>query len=90
MQKDYIQQLADYFKKNLSKGYTAESLKWSLVSQGYSRSSVNRALQIANQQLAEKAPQMKEKPIIRYTVIGQEPNSHHKKSFWKKIKEIFI
>ncbi len=68
---DYIQQLADYLKRNLAKGYTLDSLKFSLISQGYSRISVEKAIELANKQLAEKAPEMKEKPQITYKVIPE-------------------
>ena len=32
---NYIQQLADYIMKNLSKGYTVDALRFSLMNQGY-------------------------------------------------------
>lgn len=60
------QQLAEYIKKNISKGYTADALKYSLMNQGYGRTSVERALEVANKQLADEAPKMKERPQIRY------------------------
>ena len=67
--RDPVQQLADYFKKNLSKGYTPDSLKYSLMSQGYSKISVEKALSLANKQLASLAPKMREKPQITYRFI---------------------
>lgn len=87
---DYIQQLANYIKKNVSKGYTPESLRWALINQGYSRTSVERAIELANEQLAKQAPKMIEKPVIKiektpmYTKLPTEG-----KSFWQKIKDIF-
>ena len=36
-QKSIIEQLADYIKKNIVKGYNQDTLKYSLMSQGYSR-----------------------------------------------------
>lgn len=87
--KDYIQQIANYIKRNLAKGYTLDSLKFSLTSQGYSRLSVENAIKLANEQLAEKAPAMKEKPLITYKVItGDSTLVYEKKrGFWKKILE---
>ena len=55
---DYIQQLADYIKKNLSKGYTQDALKWALINQGHSRTEVERAIALSNEQLALQAPKM--------------------------------
>lgn len=81
--KDYIQQLADYVKKNLVKGYTLNALRFSLVEQGYSRISVEKAIELANKQLAAIVPPMKEKPQIIYKII--EPKEPVKKSFWKRV-----
>ena len=83
---DHIQQLADYFKKNLSKGYTLDSLRFSLMNQGYSRISINKAIELANEQLAAVAPVMKEKPQIIYKSIPEaieEPGFF--KRFWMKL-----
>lgn len=79
---DHVQQLADYFKKNLSKGYTLDSLKFSLLNQGYSRISVNKAIELANQQLAAVAPPMKEKPQIIYRAI---PDMEEEPGFFKRL-----
>jgi hypothetical protein len=82
----YIQQLAEYFKKNLAKGYTLDSLKVSLVKQGYSRIAIEKAIELANQQLADKAPPLKEKPEITTTI---SEDSEVRESFWGKFKRLF-
>ena len=83
---DYIQQLADYIKKNLSKGYTLDSLKFALQNQGYSRSSIDRAIELANEQLAKLAPKMIEKPVIKIERIPVEQEQEKpKKSWWRKL-----
>jgi len=69
MNKSYIQQLADYIKSNLRKGYTLASLKSALINQGYSKISVEKSVELANQQLAEVAPIMREKPKITYKLV---------------------
>lgn len=85
------QQLADYIKKNLSKGYTEDSLKFSLINQGYSRTSVEKALEMANKQLAENAPKMVEKPSVKYEVINDDEMAAKiaaqdgKVGFWKRL-----
>lgn len=84
--RDYVQQLADYIKKNLAKGYTLDALRFSLIEQGYSRISVEKAIEVANQQLAASAPLMKEKPQINYKVIPEIKESN---SLWEKIKSWF-
>ncbi len=85
--KDYLQQLADYIKKNIAKGYTQDSLKFSLMSQGYSRVSIDNAMKLANEQLALQAPLLKEKPQITYKLITPDSTYTYekKKGFFKKI-----
>ena len=85
---DYKEQLIDYFKKNLKKGYLPDSLKFALVKQGYSRTAVEQAFNDANKILAEKAPEFKEKPVITYQVIDEnnQPISVSNKSLWARFK----
>jgi hypothetical protein len=80
----YIQQLADYIKRNLAKGYTIDSLRIALQDQEYSRLSIEQAITLAHKQLALAAPKMQEKPVIKYEI---EPHVEIKRSFWQKIKE---
>jgi hypothetical protein len=79
----YIQQLADYIKRNVAKGYTVDSLRTALENQEYSKVSIDNAIALANKQLAASAPKMKEKPVIKYEAM---PYIEEKKSFWQKIK----
>ncbi len=82
----YKRKMVDYFKKNLAKGYTSDSLKWALVNQGYSRAIVEMALNQANKEMAEKAPVLKDKPKIRYEIIDEHDKPIViKKPWWKKI-----
>ena len=83
---DYKKKIIGYFKKNISKGYTPESLKWALVNQGYSRIVVENALEEANKELAKKAPVLREKPEIKYEVIDEHDRPINiKRSWWKRI-----
>ena len=82
---DYIQQLANYIKRNLAKGYTIDSLRTALEQQDYSRSAIDRAIKLANEQLAKTAPIMQEKPRIKYEIVDKpEPK---KKSFLRRLFE---
>jgi len=86
MAENYKRQIIDYFKKNLAKGYTSETLKWALINQGYSRVVVETAIEQANKELAEKAPVLKEKPVIKYEIVDEYDNPIEiKKSWWKRI-----
>lgn len=81
-----MQELSDYIRKNLKKGYTKESLRWALVSQGHSKLEVEKAIKKVDEDLANEAPVLKTKPEIKYEVILQEDNNkkEEKKSFWKR------
>jgi len=78
--------LKNYLKKNLKKGYTIESLKWALIKQGYSRTSIDKSIEQIHKELAEKAPVLKEKPLISYQIIDEKDNPIEvKKSFWRRL-----
>ncbi len=68
---DYVNQLAEYFIKNLKKGYTLDDLRYALMNQGYSRITVEHAIEQAHKKMIEQAPLMKEKPKITYTVLDE-------------------
>jgi hypothetical protein len=83
---DYVEELSNYIKKNLKKGYTKESLRWALVNQGHSKIEVDKAIKKAEEDLSKEAPILKTKPEITYDVV--EPKNaivEEKKSFWKRI-----
>jgi hypothetical protein len=83
---DYRRKIVDYFKRNLTKGYPSDSLKWALINQGYSRAIVDLALEQANKELAEKAPILKDKPVIKYEIIDEyDQPVVIKKSWWKRL-----
>ncbi|HIH52369.1 hypothetical protein COT60_02900 [Candidatus Pacearchaeota archaeon CG09_land_8_20_14_0_10_30_9] len=84
-------QLVEYFKKNFSKNYPEDSLKFALLNQGYSRTAIEQAVVQAHKEIAETAPVLREKPVIKYEVFDEKNNllklGHSK--FWKKIKVFF-
>jgi hypothetical protein len=80
--KGLVEELVDYVKKNLKKGYTLDSLKWALINQGYSKFEVEKAIKLAEMDLAESAPILKTKPEIKYEVITSEEKPEKKKKWW--------
>ena len=77
--------LVEYLKKNLKKGYNSDTLKYALVSQGYSRAMVEMALVQANRELAVKVPILKDKPVIKHHIIDEYDNPIEvKKPWWKR------
>ena len=90
--KSYIDELTDYIKKNLKKGYTKDSLKWALLNQGNSKIEINRAFKKVDKELAEQAPVLKTKPVIRYEVVepkGYTPRASILDKFSNWLKEWF-
>ena len=86
MEETYKRKLVNYLKKNLKKAYPADTLKWALINQGYSKIAVQRALEQATKELADKASALKEKPVIKYQIIDENDNPITiKKSFFKRI-----
>ena len=82
---DSRKNLVEYFKKNIAKGYTLESLKIALTKQGYSSALINRAVEDLNKELAQKAPIVKEKPKIKYEIYDENDKPIKiKKSFMSK------
>lgn len=87
-QGDYIQNLVNYMKKNLAKGYTLDSLKIALMRQGYTKTEIDKVVEETHKQLASEAPKVKEKPVIKYELIDENDNAIEvkpKKSFWKRL-----
>ncbi len=87
----YRKRIVNYFKKNLAKGYTMESLKWALINQGYPKAIVERAMKQVNEELAKEAPILKDKPKITYQIIDEHNRPITiKKPLWKRILERFF
>ena len=84
-EKNYVQQLAEYVKTNINKGYTMDSLRIALVRQGYSKVTIDNAINLANNQLASQAPAMKEKPQITHKYVLDEEIKPKKKSFFERL-----
>lgn len=79
---DYVNKLTQYIKNNLRKGYTLESLKWALVTQGHSRMEVAKAIERVETELSQEAPVLQTKPEIKYETI---PEEEPKKPWYKRI-----
>lgn len=78
----HLYHIVDYFKKNLRKGYPKETLQQALIRQGYARLSIQKALEIAQDELAQEAPQLKSKPVIKREAV--EEVKIESKPFWKR------
>ena len=82
--KPLVDELVDYLKRNLKKGYTRESLRWALINQGYSRMEVENALKKVDIELANEAPVLKTRPEIKHEFEDITVDKE-KKSWFKRI-----
>ena len=83
-----MQELQEYIRKNLKKGYTKESLKWALIRQGYPKFEIEKAIKKVDEALATEAPILKTKPVIKYEIIHHDPQLK-KTGFWKNLLRSF-
>jgi len=81
-EKNLLDDLVDYIKKNLKKGYTLESLRWALINQGYSKLEVEKAIKRMEKELAEEAPILKTKPEIKHEITELKQK---KKPLWRAL-----
>lgn len=82
------ERIKEYLQKNLSKGYTLDALRISLIhTQGYSPSIVDKAIKSFHDDLAKTAPILEDKPRIIHQIIDDKDNiiEVKKESFWKRI-----
>jgi hypothetical protein len=89
MKKDesYLSDKINYIKRNLSKGYTKDSLKWALISQGNSRQEVEKAFmqaerEMSNESDAEARRLQSMQPAPRMEPIM--PEAEKKKGFFSR------
>jgi len=75
----------DYIKNNLSKGYTLDDLRFSLISQGYSKISIERAIDNVNKEPTKPIQESKEKPEITHKIIYTDEDARNGRE-----KEIII
>ena len=82
---EQLRKLTDYIKKNLKKGYTLDSLRWALISQGNSKMEVDKAIALAQKEITKQAPvqsSVEPAPQIDITPENTQPEN---KSFWKSL-----
>jgi len=83
--KNYMNDLVSYIKKNLKKGYTKESLKWALINQGNSKIEVEKALSRAEEEMASEAPVLQTKPEIKVEIVEPRGAVAEPKSFFRRL-----
>jgi hypothetical protein len=67
---DYIRKLADYLKKNTAKGYPLDTLRWALIKQGHTRTCVDKAIEIATNEMAA-APKVEVKEEKKVEILDE-------------------
>ena len=83
---DSKSKVVEYFKKNLRKGYTEDSLKFALINQGYSRSLIEGGLEQLHRDLARQAPILRDTPKIEHELINEyNLPVETRKPWWKRL-----
>jgi hypothetical protein len=91
---DRITPILTYLRKNLTKGYKPESLKWALINEGYSRIEVEKGMKQVQEELA-KEMQIAESKALKETeaqasIISDEmPQQVESPGFFSKVKGWF-
>ena len=80
---DYMKGLVRYTQRNLSRRYTVDQIRLTLIQQGYSRAAVDRAIKIALESMP-KAP-VAEKPAPKIELVEHEPVPERKRNFFQKL-----
>jgi len=79
----HVRPLVDYIKKNSSKGYSRDSLKWALIKQGRPKHEVDKAFALADAEIASEQPQPIALPEPQIEpIVNVEPEP---KPFWKRL-----
>ena len=81
---DYPYKLAKHIERNLSKGYTIESVRWSLLNQGHTRTAVDKAILLAQKDMASRVPKM-DVPVKEEKVVIVDKKEQKKKGFFAKL-----
>jgi hypothetical protein len=74
--------ILEYLQQNLAKGYSADSLKWSLLKQGHSRTDVEFGLEQVKE-LTKPAPVVAEKPAVMEIDDSDSRFGVEQKPWWK-------
>jgi len=84
---DQISTLVDYLRKNFAKGYKLNDLKWTLISQGYSKIEIDKAMVIIDQEQAAEDKRRRdiEEATKKMTMPEVEVVKEEKKGFWRSI-----
>jgi len=86
--------LVSYLRKNLSKGYKLQNLKWALINEGYSKTEVDKAIKQVNSESdklkrLEEDNQRKNLENQSISLITDEMPELEKRGFFSKIKHWF-
>jgi len=82
---EHKDEVVEYLKRNLIKGYPIDSLKIALAKQGYPKLCIEQAVRKVNEELAKQIPIVKEKPKIKYQIMDENNRPIKiKKNIWER------
>ena len=74
--------ILEYLQSNLANGYSADSLKWSLIKQGHSRTDVEFGLEQVKD-LMKPVPVVEKPKVVIETDESAQEFAGEKKPWWK-------
>jgi hypothetical protein len=81
---DYMKGLVRYCQRNLSRGYTLDQVRLTLLQQGYSKPGVDRAIKLALEGMPkQKIEEKKEEPQIQ--IVEEEAVPSRKRNWFQKL-----
>jgi len=92
---DHAKPIVDYLKKNLVKGHKINNLKWALISEGYSKIEVEKAMRIVDEetQKEKQFAELKSKKELEKQsseiITDEMPANIEKQGFFSKLVSFF-
>lgn len=80
-----VKKIVEYLEKNLEKGYKIEGLKWALINQKYSKSDIDKAVDIISARTAKVGKEQKEKEVQQAVSVEVIKPLDVDKTFFKKL-----
>jgi hypothetical protein len=80
---DYMKGLIRYTQRNLSRKYTLDQIRLTLIQQGYSRAAVDKAIKLALESMPKPKIEVKAEPKIE--IVEHEPVPARKRTFFQKL-----
>ncbi len=84
-----VKKIVEYLEKNLKKGYKIDGLKWALINQKYSKTEIDKAVDIVSARTSKNETEQKENEIKEAIVVEDVELIEEEKGFIGKLLSKF-